>query len=56
MEEARRKLFEKVVKKYTMAELVRHRTLGPGQHNLIELITRYPGYGVGFKAVRKTWP
>ena len=49
-------LFEKVVKKFTMADLVRHQSIGSGQKNLIELISRYPGYGKGFKVFKKTWP
>jgi len=49
-------LFEKVVKKFTMADLVKHQSIGSGQKNLIELISRYPGYGKGFKVFKKTWP
>jgi hypothetical protein len=30
MEEARRKLFEKVVRKFTLAEVTKHRTIGAG--------------------------
>ena len=55
MEEARRALFEKVIRKYTLQELVKHRTMGAGQKNLIELISRYPGQGLNFKVFRKTW-
>ena len=56
MEEAKKKLFEKVIKKFTMAELVKHSSIGSGQKNLIELISRYPGFGRGFKVFKKTWP
>lgn len=56
MEEARKKLFEKAIRKFTLKELVKHRTLGSGQKNLVELISRYPGFGSGFKVYRKTWP
>jgi hypothetical protein len=56
MEEARKKLFEKAVKKFTLKELVRHQSIGSGQHNLVELISRYPGFGQGFKVFKKTWP
>lgn len=56
MEEARKKLFEKAMKKFTMAELTKHQSIGSGQRNLIELISRYPGFGQGFKVHRKTWP
>jgi hypothetical protein len=45
MEEARKKLFEKAMKKFTMAELTKHQTFGSGQRNLVELISRYPGFG-----------
>ena len=55
MEEARRALFERVIKKYTLEEVVRHRRLGVGQKNLIELVARYPGQGLGFKVFKKTW-
>ena len=44
MEEAKRKLFEKAVKKFTLEEVIRHKNIGAGQKNLIELISRYPGY------------
>jgi hypothetical protein len=56
MEEARKKLFEKVIKSFEMKQLIRHQTIGSGQKNLIELISRYPGHGLGFKVHRKTWP
>ena len=56
MEEARKKLFEKAMKKFTMAELTKHKNHGSGQRNLIELISRYPGFGQGFKIHKKTWP
>jgi hypothetical protein len=56
MEEARRKLFEKAIKKFTIKELVKHQSIGSGQKNLIELISRYPGFGKGFKVFKKTWP
>mmetsp|Transcript_37154 Transcript_37154/g.48863 ORF Transcript_37154/g.48863 Transcript_37154/m.48863 type:complete len:129 (+) Transcript_37154:15-401(+) len=55
MEEARRALFERVIRKYALAEVTKHRTLGAGQRNLIELISRYPSYGMGFKVFKKTW-
>lgn len=56
MEEARKLLFEKAMKKFTMQELVKHAHIGSGQHNLIELISRYPGAGQGFKVYKRTWP
>ncbi len=54
MEEARRLLYEKVIKKFTLQEITKHRTIK--HKNLIEMISRYPGYGVGFKVNRKWWP
>ena len=56
MEEARKKLFEKAIKKFTIKELVKHQSIGSGQKNLIELISRYPGFGKDFKVFKKTWP
>ena len=55
MEEAKRALFERVIKRYTLAELAKHRNTPPGQYNLIELISRYPSNGLGFKVFKKTW-
>ena len=45
MDEARKALFEKVIKTYSFKEIVRHHTIGSGQKNLVELISRYPGHG-----------
>lgn len=56
MEEARKKLFEKAMKKFTLKDLVKHQSIGSGQKNLIELISRYPGFGQGFRVFKKTWP
>jgi hypothetical protein len=54
MEEAKRLLYEKAIKKFTLQEVTKHRTI---QHkNLIEMLSRYPGYGQGFKVYRKWWP
>lgn len=46
MEEAKRILYEKVIKKFTLQEVTRHKDIGA--KNLIELISKYPGHGVGF--------
>jgi hypothetical protein len=54
MEEARRLLYEKVIKKFTLQEITKHRIIK--QKSLVEMLTRYPGYGVGFKVHRKWWP
>lgn len=56
MEEARKKLFEKVIKRYTLNDLVKHANTGSGQRNLVELISRYPGFGSSFKVMRNSWP
>ena len=54
MEEARRLLYEKAIKKFTLQEITKHRTIK--QKNLVEMLSRYPGYGTGFKVYRKWWP
>jgi hypothetical protein len=54
MEEARKLLYEKAIKKFTMQEITKHRTAK--SKNLVEMLSRYPGYGVGFKVQRKWWP
>jgi hypothetical protein len=54
MEEARKLLYEKAIKKFTMAEITKHK--GIKSKNLVEMLSRYPGYGVGFKVQRKWWP
>ena len=56
MEEARKKLFEKAIKRFTINDLVKHQAIGSGQKNLVELISRYPNFGQGFKVYKKTWP
>ena len=54
LEEARRLLYDKAIKKFALQEVTKHRTI---QHkNLVEMMTRYPGHGVGFKVYRKWWP
>lgn len=54
MEEARRLLYEKAIKKFTMAEVTAHKKIA--NKNLIEMISRYPGQGKGFKVYSKWWP
>jgi len=54
MEEARRLLYEKAIKKFAMHEVTAHKTIK--DKNLIEMISRYPGHGVGFKVYSKFWP
>ena len=56
MEEARKKLFQKAIRTFEFQNLVRHQTIGSGQKNLVELISRYPQHGNGFKVYKKTWP
>lgn len=54
MEEAKKILYEKAIKKFTLKDIIRSRNYT--QKNLIELISRYPGYGRGFKIAHKDWP
>ena len=54
MEEAMRLLYEKAIKKFTLKDVTKHRIIR--NKNLIEMMTRYPGYGVGYKVQRKWWP
>ncbi|TNV74023.1 hypothetical protein FGO68_gene8606 [Halteria grandinella] len=54
MEEARRLLYEKVIKKFTLQDITKHKTLR--QKNLVEMLTGYPNHGVGFKVYNKHWP
>lgn len=54
MEEARRILYEKVIRKFTLQEVTKHKNMP--YRNLIEMLTRYPGNGVGFKVYSKWWP
>ncbi len=43
MEEARRLLYEKAIKRFTLEEVTKHKTLS--YKNLIEMISRYPSKG-----------
>ncbi len=54
MEEARRLLYEKAIKKFTLQEVTKHKSLR--QKNLVEMLSGYPGYGNGFKVYQKYWP
>jgi len=54
MEEARRLLYEKAIKKFTLQEVTKHKTMP--YKNLIEMLSKYPGNGVGFKVYSKWWP
>ena len=54
MEEARRLLYEKVIKKFTIEQVTKHKKIQ--NKNLIEMLSGYPGYGNGFKVNRKWWP
>lgn len=54
LDEARRLLYEKAIKKFTLQEVTKSRTIS--YKNLIESLTKYPGYGVGFKVWSKWWP
>ncbi|CDW71476.1 UNKNOWN [Stylonychia lemnae] len=54
MEEARRLLYEKAIKKFTMQEVTHHKKFT--NYNLVSLLTRFPGNGQGFKVYQKYWP
>lgn len=54
MEEARRLLYEKAIKKFTLQEVTHQHKFS--NKNLIEMISRYPGHGVNFKVFHKWWP
>ena len=43
MDEARRMLYDKVIKRFTMLDVTKHKTIS--NKNLIELISKYPGNG-----------
>lgn len=47
MEEAKKMLYEKAIKKFTLEDIVRHRKFY--HKSLIEMLSRFPGYGNGFK-------
>lgn len=53
MEEARRLLYEKAIKKFTLQEITKQQNMS--YKNLIEMISKYPGNGVGFKVWSKWW-
>lgn len=53
MEEARRLLYEKAIKKFTLEEVTRQHKMS--YKNLIEMISKYPGNGEGFKVWSKWW-
>ncbi len=54
MEEIKKELYTKVIKKFTLHDIARHKTIR--HKNLIETMSIYPRYGVGSKIKRKTWP
>lgn len=47
-------LLKQTVKSFTLQDLIKHKTVK--KKNLFEILSRYPGGGVGFKVYRKTWP
>lgn len=53
MEEARKLLYEKAIKKFTMQEVTKHSEMS--YKNLIEMLSKYPGNGMGFKVYSKWW-
>lgn len=54
LDEAKRLLYEKAIKRFTMQEVTKHHTIP--HKNLIEMLSRYPSQGVGFKVWSKWWP
>ena len=36
--------------------MARHATLRATEKNIYEQISKYPGYGMGFKVFRRSWP
>lgn len=54
MEEARRLLYEKAIKKFTLQEVTKHKAFA--HKSLVEMLSKYPGNGVGFKVWSKWWP
>jgi hypothetical protein len=47
-------IFHQAVKTFELKDLVKHRNIS--QKNLVEMLSRFPGGGQGFKVYRKTWP
>ena len=56
MEEAKKRLFQTTQQRFTLWQLTKHQQIGSGQKNLVELMTRFPGNGKGFRVSKKTWP
>jgi len=55
VEEVKKELYKKVMRTFTLKDLTRQRDIQHGK-NLVELISRYPGNGLGFKVRDTQWP
>ena len=53
MEEARRLLYEKAIKKFTMQDIIKHHNAP--YKNLVQMLSQYPNNGEGFKVWAKWW-
>lgn len=54
-EEVKKELYKKVMKTFTLKELTKQKDIRYGK-NLVELLSRYPGHGIGFKIRDTQWP
>jgi hypothetical protein len=54
IEEAKRLIYEKAIKRFSISDVTKHKTIM--SKNLVELISRYPGNGEGFKVSHRFWP
>ena len=54
IEEAKKMLYQKVIKRFTLEDVTRHRKF---QHkSLIEMLSRFPSHGKDFKVMHVNWP
>lgn len=47
-------IFKQGIKTFELKDLIKHRKIK--DKNLLEMLSRFPGGGIGFKVYRKTWP
>lgn len=47
-------IFKQAVRTFELKDLVKHRHIR--DRSLLEILSRFPGGGQGFKVYRKTWP
>ncbi len=53
-EKVAQNIFKQAVKTFELKDLIRHRNIK--QKSLVEMLSRFPGSGAGFKVYRRTWP